>query len=207
MLRKLMAVAVAVSSIFVPLQTASAACDVTPFIGATVPTKSLIIQSSGPAIFRNKTHAIYGLSIGTSFSEKLGVDLVLGAGSGSLEVVGTEVLELASTILIADVRGTFRIKGNDQAGLGLVGGVGYTMQKVGLFDYAELTDAGEFKGKLTGIVGLGFDAEVSDRMGISVQMVDRIRQQGIEVEGATGLNEPTQHDVTITAGLSFPLNK
>lgn len=207
MLRKLLVVAVAASSLFVPLQAARAACDVTPFIGASVPTKSLIIQSSGPAIFRNKTHAIYGLSIGTSFSNKFGAEVVLGAGSGSIEVVSTEALELASTMLIADVRGNFRIMGNDQAGLGIVGGVGYTMQKIGLFDYVELNDGGEFKGKLTGILGLGFDAEVSDRMGISVEMVDRIRQQGIEVDGATGLNEPTQHDVTITAGLSFPLSK
>ena len=207
MLRKLMAVAVAASSLFVPLQAARAACDVTPFVGASVPTKSLIIQTSGPSIFRNKTHTIYGLGIGTSVSEKLGVELVLGAGSGALEVVSTEALTLASTLLIADVRGNFRILGNDQAGLGLVGGVGYTMQKIGLFDYAELSDAGEFKGKLTGIVGLGFDAEVSDRMGLSVDMVDRIRRQGIEVDGATGLNEPTQHDVTITAGLSFGLGK
>lgn len=207
MLRKLMVVAVAMSSLFVPLQAARAACDVTPFIGASIPTKSLIIQSSGPAIYRNKTHAIYGLSIGTSFSDRFGAEVVLGAGTGAIEVVSTEVLELASTLLIADVRGNFRFMGNDQAGLGLVGGVGYTMQKVGLFDYAALADQGEFKGKLTGIVGLGFDAEVSDRFGLSVEMVDRIRQQGIDVPGATGLNEPTQHDVTITAGLSFPLNK
>ena len=207
MLRKLMVVAVAMSSLFVPSQAAQAASEVTPFIGGSVPTKSLIIQSSGPAIYRNKTHTVYGVGIGTSLSERLGVELVLGAGTGSIEVVSIEVLELASTLLFADVRGSFRIIGDDQAGIGIVGGVGYTTQRISLFDYASLADAGEFKGKLTGILGLGFDMEVTNRIGLSVDMVDRIRQQGIEVEGATGLNEPTQHDVTITAGLSFPLSK
>jgi len=206
MLRKLM-LAVLATSLFVPLQEAKAKCDVTPFVGASVPTKSLIIQSSGSTIIRNKTHAVYGLSIGHSFSERFGAELVLGAGTGAIEVVSTTALELASTLLIADVRGSFRIMGNDQAGLALVGGVGYTTQKIGLFDFAALTDAGEFKGKLTGILGLGFDAEVSDRFGLSVEMVDRIREQGIVIDGSTGLNEPTQHDVTVTAGLSFPLGK
>jgi hypothetical protein len=40
-----------------------------------------------------------------------------------------------------------------------------------------------------------------------MEMVDRIREQGIVIDGSTGLNEPTQHDVTVTAGLSFPLSK
>lgn len=208
MLRKLMVVAVAMSSLFVPLQAARAACDVTPFIGASVPTESMILQATGGTLIRNTTHAVYGLSIGTSFSNKFGAELVLGAGSGALEVIGgVDALKLSSTLLFADVRGKFRIMGNDQAGLGLVGGVGYTTQKIGLFDFAALTDAGEFEGKLTGILGLSFDAEVSDRFGLSVEMVDRIREQGIVIEGSTGLNEPTQHDVMITAGLSFGLNK
>ena len=207
MLRKLLVLAVAATSLFVPLQEARAACDVTPFIGASVPTKSMIIQPSGSTIIRNKTHAVYGLAIGTSFSDRIGAEVVLGAGTGALEVVSTTALELSSTLLFADLRGKFRIMGNDQAGLGLVGGVGYTTQKISLFDFAALTDAGEFKGKLTGIVGLSFDAEVSDRLRLAVEMVDRIHEQGIVIEGSTGLNEPTQHDVMITAGLSFPLGK
>lgn len=209
MLRKapvLIALTAALS--FVPAQKARAACEVTPYIGASVPVRSLYIQVSGATLIRNKTHTVYGLGISHSLSSKLGVELVAGAGTGSIEVVGgSTALELASTLLFADVRGKFRLMGSDDANIGLVGGVGYTTQKIGLFDYAKLSDSGEFKGKLTGVVGLSFGAALSDRLRLSMEMVDRIREQGIVIEGSTGLNEPTQHDVTVTAGLSFPLSK
>jgi hypothetical protein len=208
MLRKIMGLAIGTALLFVPLEKARAACDITPYIGASVPVRSLYIQVSGATLIRNKTHTVYGLGISHSLSSKFGVELVAGAGTGSIEVVGgSTALELASTLLFADVRGKFRITGGDAANLGLVGGVGYTTQKIGLFDYAKLSDSGEFKGKLTGVVGLSFGAALSDRLRLSMEMVDRIREQGIVIEGSTGLNEPTQHDVTVTAGLSFPLSK
>ena len=209
MLRKaLVLTALTTASLFIPVQKARAVCEITPYIGASVPVRSLLIQVSGATLIRNKTHTVYGLGISHTLSSKLGVELVAGAGTGSIEVVGgSTALELASTLLFADVRGKFRIMGGDDANLGLVGGVGYTTQKIGLFDYAKLSDSGEFKGKLTGIVGLSFGAALSDRLRLSMEMVDRIREQGIVIEGSTGLNEPTQHDVTVTAGLSFPLSK
>ena len=151
MLRGLVIFAVAAALLFIPLQAADAACDVTPFVGASVPTK---------------------------------------------------------TLLLADLRGKVRIAGGDQGNIGILGGIGYTTQKIGLFDFAKRTDAGEFKGKLTGVVGLSFGAALSDRLHLSMEMVDRIRQQGAELTATTtGLVEPTQHDVMITAGLSFPLTK
>jgi len=42
---------------------------------------------------------------------------------------------------------------------------------------------------------------------MSMEMVDRIHEQGIELNGTTNLKEPTQHDVTVTAGLSFHMAK
>lgn len=212
MLRRFLLLAVASSLLSVPsAPSARAACDVTPYVGAMIPTKSMIVSlpSGGSGtIIRNSPHTVYGLAISTSMSEKFGAELVLGAGSGDLEVVGgSTVLALNSTVLIADLRGKYRISGNDDASIGLVGGVGYTTQKIGLFDYAQTNDLGEFKAKLTGIVGLSFDAALSDRLHLSMEMVDRIREQGIVIENTTGIKEPTQHDVTVTAGLSFALGK
>ena len=122
--------------------------------------------------------------------------------------MGGTAIELASTLLMADLRGKVRIAGGDQSHIGVLGGIGYTTQKIGLFDFAKRTNAGEFKGKLTGVVGLSFGAALSDRLHLSTEIVDRIREQGAVLTGtSTGLNEPTQHDVVITAGLSFPLTK
>ena len=207
MLRKITGLAVAAVLLSTPLQSARAACHITPYIGSSVPTRSLIIQPSGSTIIRNKTHTVYGLAMEHSLSGRFGVEVMAGAGTGAIEVVSTEALSLSSTLLFADLRGKFRITGNDDANLGLVGGVGYTTQKIGLFDFAQLTDTGEFEGKLTGVLGLCFGEALSDRLRLSMEMVDRIREQGIVIEGSTGLNEPTQHDVMVTAGLSFPLSK
>ena len=208
MSRGLMALGVALVLLFLPLQAANAACDITPFVGASVPTKTLYISTSGPAIIRNKTHTVYGLAVGTSISGRFGAELVAGAGAGEIELVGTDAIGLASTLLFADLRGKVRVAGGDQAHIGLVAGVGYTTQKIGLFDYAKRNDTGEFKGKLTGIAGVSFGAALSDRLKLSMEIVDRIREQGIVVNGSTtGLVEPTQHDVAITAGLSFALTK
>ncbi|TMQ66077.1 MAG: hypothetical protein E6K79_04245 [Candidatus Eisenbacteria bacterium] len=209
MLRGLVILAVAAALLFIPLQAADAACDVTPFVGASVPTKTLLMVTSGStALIRNRTHTVYGLGVGASFGKRFGAELVAGAGSGTIEVVGTTSIELASTLLLADLRGKVRIAGGDQGNIGILGGIGYTTQKIGLFDFAKRTDAGEFKGKLTGVVGLSFGAALSDRLHLSMEMVDRIRQQGAELTATTtGLVEPTQHDVMITAGLSFPLTK
>lgn len=205
MSRGLATLAVAAALLFIPLQAAKAAVDLTPFIGASVPTKTLYIDRGGPTLIRNQTHTVYGLAVGTPFSKRFGAEVVLGAGSGKIELVGGTAIVFASTMLYADVRGKVMIAGSDKANLGVVGGVGYTTQKIGFFDYAKVTDTGEFKGKITGVVGLAFGAALSDRLNLSMEMVDRIRQQGIVIDGATLLTEPTQHDATITAGLTFPL--
>ena len=207
MLRSLMVLAVAAALLFIPLQAANAACDITPFVGASVPTKTLFMSGSSTLI-RNQTHTVYGLGVGASFSRRFGAEVVAAAGTGSIEVVGSTALQLASTLLLADLRGKVRIAGGDQSNIGLVAGVGYTTQKIGLFDFAKRTNAGEFKGKLTAVLGLSFGAALSDRLHLSMEMVDRIREQGIVLTGtSTGLVEPTQHDVVVTAGLSFPLTK
>jgi len=208
MLRRLTILAFITAATSIPLQSAHAGCDVTPYIGASVPTKSLILSSSGSgAILRNSTYTVYGLGISHSMSERFGLELVLGAGTGNIEIVSSGALQLASTLLMADVRGKYRIVGGDDAHIGLVAGVGYTQQKVGLFDYAQTNDLGDFKAKLTGIYGLSFDSRLSDQLNLSMEMVDRIREQGAELTGLTGVKAPTQHDITITAGLSFPLMK
>lgn len=207
MSRRFMTLAVAAALLFIPLQAANAAWDVTPHIGAAVPLRSLLISGAGPTLIRNQTHTMYGLGLGMSFSKRFGAELVAGVGSGKIEVVSTTALTLASTLVYGDLRGKVRIAGGDQASIGLLAGVGYTTQKIGLFDYAKRTDSGEFKGKLTGVVGLEFGAALSDRLHLSMEMADRIREQGIVIDGSTQLYEPTQHDLFITAGLSFPLTK
>jgi len=208
MSRVFMILCVALALLFIPLQRANAAVDITPFAGASVPTRTLYISSSGPTLIRNLNHTVYGLGVGTSLAGRFGAELIAGVGSGKIEAVGTTAIELASTLLLADLRAKVRIAGGDQANIGLLAGVGYTTQKIGLFDYAKRTDTGEFKGKVTGVVGLSFGAALSDRLHLSMEMADRIREQGIVVNGTTtGLTEPTQHDVMITAGLSFPLTK
>lgn len=151
-------------------------------------------------------HSLYGLALGTTVSDKLGVELVLGAGSGELELVGGTAIKLESTTLLADLRGRIGIAGGEDASLGLVFGGGYTNYKVGLFDLADENDQGAFLGRLTGVGGLDVRAGLSDRVKLTVSALDRIHISGLAFDGIGEGSEKTQHDLTFTAGLRFPLN-
>jgi len=194
----------------VPAAPASAAeHEITPFIGAMIPANSLLLSTT-PSIIRMQTQTLYGLDMGHMMSSRFGIDAVLAAGTGKMEILGsgTTVTQIATTTFIADLRGRFRLCGSpDEANTGLVLGVGYTDVNSGLFDFAHETNAGTFLGRLTGIVGADVHAPVSDRFGLKVTAVDRIHVQGIEINGlgTTGVYEKTQNDICATAGLTFKI--
>lgn len=202
--RSLATVALLALTLF-PLRPAHAAMDVTPFIGAMIPAKTQFMDGTGAAYFRMQTHTVYGLTLGSSLSDKLGMEVVLGTGTGKLELVGgSTAIELASTIYLADLRGRLRLLGDSQSSLSGVVGVGYTDFAVGLFDLAEETELGTFIGRVTGVVGAEIQNSFSDRVRLNVTMVDRIHASGIALDSFGG--EPikkTQNDITITAGLTF----
>ena len=181
----------------------AAALEVTPFAGTMMPVKTLVMAPS--TYLRMSDHSVYGLSLGTSVSENLGVELAIAGGSGEIEVVGATALKLESTMLLADLRGRIGVAGGEDASLGLVAGVGYTNFKIGLFDFAEENDQGKFLGRLTGVGGLDVRASLSDRVKLTVSALDRIHVQGVGLDLGEA-SEKTQHDLTFTAGLRFPLN-
>ncbi|MEO6463167.1 MAG: outer membrane beta-barrel protein [Candidatus Eisenbacteria bacterium] len=184
----------------------AAALEVTPFAGAMMPVKTLFMDSGGSSVFRMGNHSVYGLSLGTTVSDRLGVELALGAGSGKIELIGGgELFELESTMLFADLRGRVGLAGGEDASLGLVLGGGYTNYKIGIFDLAEENDQGKFLGRLTGVAGLDVRAGLSDRVKLTVSALDRIHVSGIALDTAEG-SEKTQHDLMFTAGLRFPLD-
>lgn len=199
------------ASIALPAQPASAGtCEVSPFIGAMIPANTLLIETTGGGYVRMKTHTIYGLDLEHHLSPRLGVDIVLATGTGSMEVVGgSSVLELASTAFIADLRGRLRLMGDDENNLGLVLGVGYTDFNSGLFDFAHETDAGTFLGRLTGIGGVDLHGRLTDRIGLKAVFVDRVHVSGLSINGATGPGnvDKTQNDLTITGGITIKTGK
>jgi len=181
---------------------------VTPFVGTMLPMTSLLVDTAGAAAFRMQTHTIYGVRFGKAMSPSLGLELALGAGSGELESVAVDVLNIKMSVYFADLRARLRLAGNDDNHLGLIAGAGWTQFSSGLFDAAhEGDDEIQLKGTVTGIVGLGYQAKISDRITLSFDATDRIHEQGIESPGITDgqFNDKLQHDVTFTAGLVFPL--
>ena len=206
MTRRSLASVALLALMFFPLRPARAALEVTPFIGAMIPAKTQLMLSDGSAYLRMQTHTVYGLTLGTSLNEKAGLEFVLGAGTGKLELVGGTAFELASTVYIADVRGRLRLLGDSQSSLSAVLGVGYTDFSIGLFDLAEETDLGSFIGRATGVAGAEVRSDLSDRVHLNVTLVDRVHDSGV------GLNlfgsevvQKTQNDITVTAGLTFGL--
>jgi hypothetical protein len=199
------------ASIALPLQKVSAGtCEVSPFVGAMIPANTLLLETNGSSYVRMKTHTIYGLDVEHSLSPKLGIDLVLATGTGSMEVVGGTSFSLASTAFIADLRGRMRLMGTEDDNLGLVLGVGYTDFNSGLFDLAHETDQGTFIGRLTGIAGVDLHGHLTDRLGLKAVFVDRIHVSGLQIDGISGQPgsiEKTQNDLCITAGLTIKTGK
>lgn len=184
----------------------AAQVEVTPFVGMALTTRNMVFDTAGGAYVRMSSHAIYGLRIGAPVSERLHLDVALFGGAGALEHYASEALEFDFTMLAADLRGRYRVAGGESAALALVGGVGYTHYNVGYWQAVEEIGSGSFEGKFTGVVGLGLDAKAGDRLRLSVDVLDRIHAQGLELLGDPVI-EYTQHDLTIAAGLTFPLGK
>ena len=65
----------------------------------------------------------------------------------------------------------------------------------------------DLAGRATGLLGLAFRARLGGRLTLYADAVDRIHEQSIEASSITGVTDPLQHDVTISAGLSFPLGR
>jgi hypothetical protein len=188
----------------------SAQTTVTPFVGSMIPLQSLLLDTAGASGFRMQVHTIYGVRITKPMSPSLGVEFAFGAGSGTLEAVSAEVFELQTAVYFADLRARFRVAGDDNTQVGAILGAGWTQYSSGLFDAAhEGDDETSFKGTVTGIFGLGMTAKLSDRITLSVDATDRIHEQGIDAPGlSTGqFADKLQHDLTFSAGLSFPLGR
>jgi len=186
----------------------SAQTEITPFVGTMIPMTSLLVDTSGTGGFRMQAHTIYGVRFAKPMSPSLGLELALGTGSGSLQSYSTEIIEIKTAVYFADLRARLRVAGGDDTQLGVIVGAGWTQFGAGLFDAAhEADDDTKFAGTVTGIVGLGFKAKVGDRITLSFDASDRIHEQGVEAPGldTEQYAKKLQHDVTLTAGLAFPL--
>jgi len=185
---------------------AARSLEVTPFMGAMIPANSLFLQTGGGSYIRNSTHTIYGLSLGCPMKDKIGGEIVLATGTGKLEVVGGTGLQLSSTVFIADLRGRYRLMGNENSHLAGVLGVGYTDFNTGLFDLAHETNQGTYLGRLTGIVGAEVHGTLSDQVHLNLSFVDRIHESGVVLtNGGLVGSDKTQNDLVATAGIAFGL--
>ena len=186
---------------------AAKSLEVTPFVGAMIPANSLFLVTGGGSYIRFTTHTIYGLSFGCPMKDKIGAEIVLATGTGKMEVIGgTTSLSLGSTAFIADLRGRYRLLGNEGSHLAGVLGVGYTDYNIGLFDLAHETGQGTYIGRLTGIVGAEVHGSLSDQMHVNISLVDRIHESGIGLNlGGLDGSQKTQNDLNATLGIAFGL--
>jgi hypothetical protein len=180
--------------------------EVTPFVGAMIPANSLFLESGGGSYIRMQTHTAYGLSLSCPKKDKIGLEVVLGTGTGKMELVGgTTAFQLASTLFMADLRGRFRLLGSEQSHLAGVLGVGYTDFNLGIFDLAHETGQGTYIGRVTGIAGAEIHGSVSDQLRLNIGLVDRIHAPGVGLNVGSDGSRKTQNDLVATLGLTFPL--
>lgn len=185
-------------------ERARAEFEVIPHMGAMVPTNSMIVTDVS-TWFRMETHTVYGIGVGTNITPGVGIEAVLAVGTGSLEGAGTIIAEVASTMFLADLRARLRVAGDSRSHLAIILGAGYTDFDTGLFDAADASGIGVYQGRLTGVAGAGLRTGLADRLGLRLEIVDRVHEQGGKLFGASGFSEKTQNDVVATIGLSYEL--
>lgn len=205
MTRRHVALALLAALLLAPLKQALAV-EASPFVGAMLPANSMLLAGDGSAYLRMQTYTVYGLGLGTSVTDRIGAEVVLGAGSGKMELQGSgSSFAFPTTMFFADLRARARMLGGNQSSLGLVLGVGYTDFKLGLFDLAHETDQGDFIGRLTGVAGVDLRTQLSERLGLKMVIVDRLHKHGASLDLGPGYSDKTQNDVFATAGLAFSL--
>lgn len=181
---------------------------ITPFIGQMIPLNTMVMDTAGGVYYKTTAHTIYGLRISKEMSPSLALQLQGGIGKGGFEAIaGSAPIELESSVYFADLRLRLRIAGSDATNLGVIGGAGWTQFKNGLFDTAHAQNsANKLAGKFTGVVGLGMKAHLTGDASFTADLTDRIHAQPVEAPGLSGnVIEPTQHDLTMSFGLNFPL--
>jgi hypothetical protein len=188
---------------------AVAQTEITPFVGAMLPMRSMLLDTAGSIGYRMQVQTIYGVRLTKPVSPSLGVELALGAGSGEFQIVSSTLFDLKTSVYFADLRARLRVAGDDDTQLALIAGAGWTQFTSGLFDAVHEGDPDtQLKGTATGMIGLGLKAKLGGRITLSVDALDRIHEQGIEAPGISGgLTELLQHDVTFSTGLAFPLGR
>ena len=205
MIRSRVALALLLASLLAPAKQALA-IEASPFVGVMLPANSMLLAGDNSSYLRMQTHTVYGLSLGTSLTQRIGAEVVLGAGTGKMEIFsGSTALALPSTIFFGDIRARARLLGGERSSLGLVLGVGYTDAKLGLFDLANESNLGDFVGRVTGVAGVDVRTQLSDRLHLKVVVVDRIHKHGAGLNLGSDFSEKTQNDVFATAGLAFTL--
>jgi len=205
MTRNHVALALLAALLLAPLRLALA-IEASPFIGAMLPANSLLLAADGSAYLRMQTHTVYGLGLGTSLTKRIGGEMVLGAGTGKMELQGSgSSFAFSTTMFFADLRARARLLGGDRSSLGLVLGVGYTDFKLGLFDLANETDQGDYIGRLTGVAGVDVRTQLNDRLALKLVMVDRLHKEGVGLDLGSEFSKKNQNDVFATAGLAFTL--
>jgi hypothetical protein len=205
MIRSHVALALLLPLLLAPAKQALA-IEASPFVGVMLPANSLLLAGDGASYLRMQTHTVYGLGLGTSLTQRIGAEVVLGAGTGKLELQGSgTTFSFPTTMFFADLRARTRLLGGERSSLGIVLGVGYTDFKLGLFDLANETDQGDFIGRLTGVAGVDVRTQLSERLHLKVVIVDRLHKQGAGLNLGTDFSEKTQNDIFATAGLAFAL--
>lgn len=189
------------------LPAAAQSISITPFIGKTIPTRSALVDTSGLAGMGPKAHTLYGLRLVRELSPRFALDLSTAVGHGEFSVL---VGQAASSLLMADLRGRFRVAGREAADatqLSLLFGGGYTRYNNGYYRYAADYETFDGEGTWTGVGGLHL-AIRRPRLGtIELEVVDRVHGSGIRVLDTLSPKLPhrTQHDLTVTIGYVLPL--
>ncbi|MDP9144885.1 MAG: hypothetical protein M3N43_09365 [Actinomycetota bacterium] len=190
---------------------ATAQLEVNGFAGVTVPLRVMIMDTTTGLYYNMTEHRIAGIRVAGTLSRAIALDAQLGVGAGdweSFDGTTSAFFKFPADLWFGDVRLRVRVVGTDAASIEGIAGVGYAKWTTGLFEVLEVAGAGfSFKGVMVGTLGFGFRARVGDRARLTMDLTDRIHAQVLDAALGPEVVQPTQHDLTVTAGVAFPVGR
>lgn len=209
--RPLVAAALLAGLLFATPVHAQSKLEFSPFVGAYMPTRALLADTTGAtAFFETSSDVVFGVRLAYWLSNRFGIEGSLGLSPTETHLFSasstTSDLNFRATAFMADIRGRVDVTNpSAPTRLHLSGGLAYTRSSNSLFSLADEIGSFNFKTSIGVVFGVGVSRRIASGVDLRIDAEDRIYSTDFEGAGTTNIKSRTQHDFIFATGLGFHL--
>jgi hypothetical protein len=187
---------------------ASAAMEITPFMGVLHPLENQIDDGAGPFVGQFSSGPAYGARAGWWLNPRFGFDASVTVAATEFGLVGVGGgLVTPGTWYSTDARLRLRLLGADAPmAVDLLGGAGYTTIRYGLKGAFQSIGL-DTESTVSWVFGAAGTVPVGSSLGLCIEIADHMHDQNFEADPLTvgiEVDDRTQHDLVVSLGLVVP---